>query len=141
MDHSEHDENRNNDDGGGGGSDESGGTARRPTSSYDSELSSSLADALRDYYSAKKLQRKLRRRQRRDDEDRMEKDASRHASIDIRSVAVKLLVHGQVTIITFCVSRRRHKMYCGHPRLCVCLSVRDRTPTLLHGPGCNLGAW
>jgi len=26
-------------------------------------------------------------------------------------------------IITFCVSRRRRKMYCGHARLCVCLSV------------------
>jgi len=28
-------------------------------------------------------------------------------------------------------------------RVCVfvCLSVRSRTPTLLHGPGCNLGAW
>jgi len=41
------------------------------------------------------------------------------------------------------VSRRRRKMYCGHPRLCVsvCLSVRGRTPALLHGPGCNLGAW
>jgi len=25
--------------------------------------------------------------------------------------------------------------------LCVCLSVRGRTPTLLHRPGCNLGAW
>jgi len=25
--------------------------------------------------------------------------------------------------ITFCVSRRRRKMYCGHTRLCVCLSV------------------
>ena len=47
--------------------------------------------------------------------------------------------------ITFCVSRRRRKMYCGHARLCVCvcvcLCVRGRTPTLLHGPGCNLGAW
>ena len=42
-------------------------------------------------------------------------------------------------LITFCVSRRRRKMYCGHARLCVCLSVRGRTPTLLHGPGCNLG--
>ena len=30
-------------------------------------------------------------------------------------------------------------MYCGHASLCVCLSVRGRTPTLLHGPGCNLG--
>jgi len=26
-----------------------------------------------------------------------------------------------VTVITFRVSRRRHKMYCGHARLCVCL--------------------
>ena len=25
--------------------------------------------------------------------------------------------------------------------VCVCLCVRGRTPTLLHGPGCNLGAW
>jgi len=43
--------------------------------------------------------------------------------------------------ITFCASRRRHKMYCGHARLCVCvcLSVRGRTLTLLHGPRCNLG--
>ena len=23
----------------------------------------------------------------------------------------------------------------------MCLSVRGRTPTVLHGPGCNLGAW
>ena len=44
-------------------------------------------------------------------------------------------------VVTFCVSRRRRKMYCGHARLCVCLSVRGRTRTLLHGPGCNLGAW
>jgi len=28
-------------------------------------------------------------------------------------------------------------------RVCVsvCLSVRGRTPTLLHGPECHLGAW
>jgi len=41
------------------------------------------------------------------------------------------------------VSRGPREMYCGHARLCVCvsvcLSVRGRTPTLLHGPGCNLG--
>jgi len=23
----------------------------------------------------------------------------------------------------------------------VCVSVRDRMPTLLHGPGCNFGEW
>jgi len=26
-------------------------------------------------------------------------------------------------LVTFCVSRRRRKMYCGHARLCVCMSV------------------
>ena len=45
------------------------------------------------------------------------------------------------TVITVRVSRRRREMYCGHERLCVCLSVRGRMPTLLHGPGCNLGEW
>jgi len=25
--------------------------------------------------------------------------------------------------------------------LCVCVTVRGRMPTLLHGPGCNLGEW
>jgi len=44
-----------------------------------------------------------------------------------------------ITVVTFWVSRRRRKMYCGHARLCVCLCVRGRTSTLLHGPGCNLG--
>jgi len=32
-------------------------------------------------------------------------------------------------------------MHIGHGRLCVCLSVLRRIPTLLHGPGCNLGEW
>jgi len=26
-------------------------------------------------------------------------------------------------VITSCVGRRQRKMYCGHPRLCVCVSV------------------
>ena len=54
---------------------------------------------------------------------------------------IELLLLASI-IITFCVSRRRRKMYCGHERasvclsvcLCVCESVRDSTPTLLHGP-------
>jgi len=25
--------------------------------------------------------------------------------------------------------------------LSVCLSVRGRMPTVLHGPGCNMGEW
>jgi len=29
-------------------------------------------------------------------------------------------------LVTFRVSRRRRKMYCGHARLCVCLSVCPR---------------
>ena len=54
-----------------------------------------------------------------------------------------------LSVITFRVSRRPREMYCGHARLCVCasvclsvcVSVRGRMPTLLHGPGCNLGEW
>jgi len=45
---------------------------------------------------------------------------------------------GNGPVITFRVSRRRRERYCGHARLCVCVSVRGRMPTLLHGPGCNL---
>ena len=42
--------------------------------------------------------------------------------------------------LTFRVRRSRGEMYSGHVRLCVCLlSVARRMPTLLHGPGCNLG--
>jgi len=44
-------------------------------------------------------------------------------------------------LITFCVTRRRCEMYIGNARLCVCVSVRRRIPTLMHGPGCNLGEW
>ena len=48
-------------------------------------------------------------------------------------------------LLTFRVSRRRREMYIGHARLCVCLSVclsvRGRILTLLHGPGFNLGEW
>jgi len=50
-----------------------------------------------------------------------------------------------VAVITFCVSRRRHKMYCGHARLCVCLSAAlrphyctDPDVTWRHGRGCPL---
>jgi len=47
-------------------------------------------------------------------------------------------------LLCLCIRRQpnfasRRKIYNGHARLCVCLSVRGRTPTLLHGPGCNLG--
>ena len=42
--------------------------------------------------------------------------------------------------ITFRVSHRRREMYCGQARLCVCVSVRGRMHTLLHGPGCNRGS-
>ena len=50
-------------------------------------------------------------------------------------------------IITFCVSRRRRKIYCGHARLCVCVSMSaairphycmDRDVTWGHGRGCPL---
>jgi len=51
-------------------------------------------------------------------------------------VAESVVVLG---VVTFCVSRRRRKMYCGYMRLCVCLSVRGRTTTLLHGPDVTWG--
>jgi len=55
------------------------------------------------------------------------------------------LQHVETYLVTFRVSRRPRETYCGHARLCVCvsvcLSVRGRMPTLLHGPGCNLGEW
>ena len=48
-------------------------------------------------------------------------------------------------LITFCVSRRRRKMYCGHACLCVCLSAAvrphyctDPDVTWGHGRGCPL---
>jgi len=44
-----------------------------------------------------------------------------------------------LVIITFRVRRSQDKMYSGHAHLCVCLSVPRHIPTLLHGPGCNLG--
>ena len=52
---------------------------------------------------------------------------------NIASVSAIFEESCQVVFITFCVSRRRRKMYCGHARLCVCLSVclsvRGHTPT------------
>ena len=63
-------------------------------------------------------------------------------STECRLVAVCFALSQCVCLrLTFRVSRRRCEMYCGHPRLCVCVSVRGRMPTLLHGPGCNLGEW
>jgi len=51
----------------------------------------------------------------------------------------------KLAMITFCVSRRRRKMYCGNARLCVCLSVAvrphyctDPDVTWRHGRGCPL---
>jgi len=51
----------------------------------------------------------------------------------VNCLLMKLFKTSNIDIITFCVSRRRRKMYCGHARLCVCLcvsvclSVRGRT--------------
>ena len=60
------------------------------------------------------------------------------------NIVVELL--SLIIIITFCVSRRRRKMYCGHLCLCVCQSVRGRMPhyctdpdvTWRSGRGCPL---
>ena len=65
----------------------------------------------------------------------------RVASNDVRLDEVRRLA----SFVTFRVSRRRREMYCGHARICVCVSVcvfvRSCMPMLLHGPGCNLGEW
>jgi len=54
-------------------------------------------------------------------------------------VACSAKAYISTTIIRFRVSCSRCEMYSGHSRLCVCLSVLGRMPTLRHGPGCNLG--
>jgi len=46
-----------------------------------------------------------------------------------------------VCLVTFRMRHSWSKMCIGHGHLCVCLSVFHRIPTLLHGPGCNLGEW
>ena len=56
-----------------------------------------------------------------------------------------------IIVITFCVSRRRRKMYRGHASLsvcvCVCVSVcpwpyaHTTAHFFLHRSGCNFGAW
>jgi len=43
-----------------------------------------------------------------------------YLSTDIRGIIIVVTVW-QLT--TFCVTHRRRKMYCGHARLCVCVSV------------------
>ena len=55
------------------------------------------------------------------------------------------IVHRSIPVITFCVSRRRRKMYCGHACLSVCLSAAvcpqyctDRDVTSRSGRGCPL---
>jgi len=70
------------------------------------------------------------------------------SNLSLQSADCTLIAYSQLrSIITFCVSRRRRKMNCGHARLClsdclcVCVSVRGRMPRLLHGPRCNLGEW
>ena len=56
-----------------------------------------------------------------------------------------ITAHSELRLVTFCVSRRRRKMYCGHARLCVCLSAvvgphycTDPNVTWRRGRGCPL---
>jgi len=58
-------------------------------------------------------------------------------------MSAEIAMHMYNAILTFRVKHSRGEMYTGHGRLCVCmsvyLSVPRGIPTLLHGPGCNLG--
>jgi len=55
-----------------------------------------------------------------------------------RSIRI-LFVFVYYSIVIFRVSRIDHEKCIVVTRVCV--SVRGRMPTLLHGPGCNLGDW
>jgi len=43
-------------------------------------------------------------------------------------LVASLLILGYDAIITFCVSRRQRKMYCGHVRLCVRWDMVEAAP-------------
>jgi len=57
---------------------------------------------------------------------------SRWAQAHILVVDIMLFSHKEQNFITYRVSRRRREMYCGHPRLCVCLSVCLFAAACLH---------
>jgi len=40
---------------------------------------------------------------------------------EVHIVVILVAIECAFKVITFCVSSRRRKMYCGHPHLCVCL--------------------
>ena len=65
------------------------------------------------------------------------------------STATDKSLYSMFLLITFCVSRRRSEMYCGHARLCVCVCVclsavvrphycTDPDVTWGRGRGCHL---
>ena len=60
-----------------------------------------------------------------------------HNTNELRKRVVTVRKDTQQHVVTFRVRRSRGEMYSGDGRLCVC--VPRRIPTLLHGPGCNLG--
>jgi len=64
---------------------------------------------------------------------------SRWALAHILVCIVRLYLHFAVALfhIAWVVDNAK----CTWSRAFVCLSVRSRMPTLLHGPGCNLGEW
>jgi len=61
-----------------------------------------------------------------------------------RCIIIITFIHQPVILLHLLWVADDAKCICGHLRLrvclSVCLSVRDRMPTLLHGHGCNLGS-
>ena len=64
-------------------------------------------------------------------------DSSVAATISLFGVLFRVILCATKSFITFRVKCIVVTRVC----VCVCLSVRGRMPTLLHGPGCNLGEW
>jgi len=76
------------------------------------------------------------------------KHAMKPLSADVNAIKADLQLIKVTEIFlflpTYYISREaRGEMYIGHSSLCICLcdclSVSRHIPTLLHGPGCNLG--
>ena len=66
---------------------------------------------------------------------------SRAVNADLQSPQHPRRLRQPLHSLRFARGSAEAKLHIGHGGLCVCVSVPRRIPTLLHGPGCNLGEW